>query len=71
MTSVLPSLNLYRPPRAERLEEQASVLAMAKRLKWKQGILLGDDLETLKDLGKAASREDICIVDHVLFNTNR
>jgi hypothetical protein len=71
LSSVIPKVPLFLPPRDERLDELASILAMAKRLRWKHVVVMADDIQLMLAFGKAAQREDICVVANLAFNTNR
>ena len=65
-----PLKGLVRPLNEEFLEEQAAILSMVKRLRWKHLLVIFDNIQLVDSFAKAAQREDICITDTLLVNTN-
>ena len=72
-----PELNffsgLYKPPQEPLFEEQAALLAMIKRLRWKYIILIVEHLQPFvtEAFSDATAKEDICITLNINVNTNK
>ena len=66
-----PLAGLFRPLLEAMFEEQAAVLALIKRLKWKQILVIADQTHVLTTFGEAAAQDDICVVANILVNTNK
>ena len=66
-----PLAGLFRPPREAMFEEQAALLSLIKRLKWKHVVVVSDQNHLLNSFGETAAREDLCVVGNILINTNK
>ena len=44
---------------------------MVKKLRWKHFMVIANNIQLIDSFGKAAQREDICVTDNILVNTNR
>ena len=70
--AVLP--DIFLPSKEALFEEQDSLLAMVKRLRWKYITLIVDYQEAeviSKSFNEAAEKEDVCVVNNIFVNTNK